>query len=117
MNYDTYPTIEMTRAELLALEDRSAGLGFDRVPGHRFRCDFNVYSGSPPRWVVGCFYVDKANVEKLDKDSPYPFPNLAFVKTRFERVVFTDGPAPKHTLGELRKLIAWARAVKVKIGL
>ena len=121
-DYDTMSTVEMTRDELLSLEDRSAGLGYDRKPGHRFRCDFNICSGPPPRWVVGVFVLDEEmkarhlESSKLLEEAGWsdPFRSLGdrqFVRTKFKRVVITDGQAPEHTLGELQGLVAWAKGM------
>ena len=127
--YDEMPTVRMTRAELSALEDRSNFLGPDRVPGHRFRCNLNLYGG-PPRWVVGAFYVDeekKAQIlaQRQDlKSLGHPrfspevwYPDGDFIATRWERVAFTDGPAPEHTLEEMQGLIRRHHETKAKLGL
>ena len=127
--YDDMSTVEMTRAELKALEDRSNFLGPDQAPGHRFRCNLNYIAGTP-RWVVGTFYVDEeAKAETLKgretyREDPWhptiPAEDLYpdnFVKARWERVVFTDGPAPEHTTSELQGLVRRHHETKAKLGL
>ena len=101
-DYDSYPVIEMTRAELMELEDRSACVGPDRPIGHRFRADYNHLLSGPSRWVVGTFCVDekhKAMCLKATADgfADWSNPRLWTV-TGHQRVVITDGPAPKTNL-------------------
>ncbi len=130
IDYDNLPVIEMKRAWFTVLEDRSNFLGPDQTPGHRFRCNLNMY-GDTPRWVVGTFVVDEAKkAETLKRRDEYKkdpwsptlpaeklYPDYDFIKTRWERVVFTDGPAPEHTIEEMQRLIVRHHVTKAKLGL
>jgi len=104
-SYETMPTIEMTCAELVALEDRSAGIGRDRPVDHQFRCDFDYLLPGAPRWVVGTFYEDSETKDACRKLDEFfgGTPRLQldpnhWMRVRFQRVVLIDGLAPNPDL-------------------
>lgn len=132
IDYDNLPVIEMKRAWFMDLEDRSNFLGLDREPGHRFRCNLNVFCPfvSTPCWIVGTFYVDEeAKAKTLRNREGHAehswggitpedlYPDRDFIKTRWERVVFTDGPAPEHTIEEMLGLVCRYEVTKARLGL
>lgn len=130
IDYDNLPEIEMKRAWFTALEDRSNFLGPDQEPGQRFRCNLNMYGGQP-RWIVGTFVVDEEAKAKTLKDreayreNPWSptrsaedtYPDQDFIRARWERVIFTDGAAPEHTIEEMQRLIVRHHVTKAKLGL
>jgi len=135
INYDNLPEIEMKRAWFMALEDRSSCIGPDRPVLHRFRCNLDVCNlnrlGDSPRWIVGTFFIDEeAKAETLKcrekyREDPWGkdlsaeriYPDHDFIKTRWERVVFTDGAIPEHSITELLGQVERQDRIKAQLGL